>query len=199
MPIGHSGGVPTETDAVADEEQPEAPRRHFKRIYLFYGAVILGTIVMWAYVYSPLAVHGAPDALNDTSIGPRAEAICKQTADRLNALPKPFDTPDQNQRADVVAQSNTELATMLDQLAAVPWAPVTDQASSDRDHRIYDEWLADWRTYLGNRTDYVNRLRTDRNARIFVTQKGSKQITDPIDGFAQDSGMPSCATPGDIF
>jgi hypothetical protein len=209
--VGHSGGVPTETETVPDEGSPEEPsegstegsterpRHEFRPRHLFYGLIVLGIVVMWAYVLGPWASTKAPDALDDGSVGPRAEAVCQQTAAQINALPKPFDTPDPNQRADVVARSNADYGDMLDQLAAVPWAPVTDQAASDRDHRIYNEWVDDWRTYLGNRVDYVNRLRTDRNARIFVTQKGPMQITNPIDGFARDSGMPTCSTPGDIF
>jgi hypothetical protein len=207
-PVGHSGGVPTETlpgdvpgdsTPLPDDESPTLSRWRITPLRIFYVLVVVAIIAMWAFVYSPLAVGNAPDALYDTSVGPRAEAICKQTADQLARLPAPFDTPDPNQRADVVQQSNTDLSAMLDQLAAVPWAPVTDQESSDRDHRIYNEWLGDWRTYLANRVDYANRLRTDRDARIFEAQKGSKQITEPIGGFAQDSLMPSCAPPGDIF
>jgi hypothetical protein len=193
--------VPAETEAARDAEpaDAEAPRRRFRPIHVFYLVVVVGILAMWAYVLGPWASDTAPDALDDTTVGPKAEAICQQADAQLAALPKPFDTPDPSARADVVAKGNAALAAMIDQLAAVPWAPVTDQASSDRDHRIYNEWLDDWRTYLGNRNDYVNRLRVDRDARIYVTQKGAKQITDPIDGFARVSGMPSCATPGDIF
>jgi hypothetical protein len=208
VPTGPTGPTAPEASSAAASEAPEPdaaapdeprPRRHFKPIHGVYLAIVIGILAMWAYVLGPWASDKPPDALDDTTIAPQAETICQQTVAQLNALPKPFDTPDQNQRADVVAKGDADIATMLDQLATVQWAPVTDQASSDRDHRIYNEWLGDWHTYLGNREDYVNRLRTDRDARIFVTQKGSKQITDPIDGFARDTGMPSCATPGDIF
>ena len=113
------------------------------------------------------------------------------------ALPKASETPDPNQRADVVVQSNRMLTGMIDRLATIPLAGTPEDV--DRDRRIYDEWIADWRVYVSDRDDYANRLRSDREARIFVTQKGAKQITEPIGGFAKSNQMPACQPPGDIF
>src|SRR5262245_26132214 len=90
------------------------------------AVVILGIIAMWAYAFSPLAERPAPDALLDTTVGPKAEAVCKATVAQLDALPKPAQTPDPNQRADVVVQSNQLLAAMIDRLAPLPISGAPD-------------------------------------------------------------------------
>lgn len=159
--------------------------------------MVVAMVAMWAYAFSPLARRSAPDAMRDATIGPRAESICKQTADELTRLPKAFATGDPATRADVVQSSNEMLARMVEQLEQLE--PLGELDAREHDAKIYAEWINDWRTYLHDRQDYVTRLRGDRNARIFVTQKGAKQITEPIGGFARSNVMPSCQPPGDII
>ena len=60
------------------------------------------------------------------------------------------------------------------------------------------EWLGDWQIYLDNRQDYVDRLREDGDARIFVAEKDGRQITVAVDRFAEINDMPSCRTPKDV-
>ena len=60
------------------------------------------------------------------------------------------------------------------------------------------EWIADWRTYLGDREAYADALRTDPEARLYVTAKDREQVTEYIDAFAADNHMPACATPIDV-
>ena len=83
---------------------------------------------------------------------------------------------------------------MLDELTAS--AP---PAELSNDGRMINEWLADWRTYMGDRERYVDALDADTNARFFVTEKvKGQQITKPIDFFATYNDMPNCVTPGDL-
>ena len=42
--------------------------------------VVLGIVAMWAYAFSPLAQGPAPDALNDTTLGLRAEVVSSEAA-----------------------------------------------------------------------------------------------------------------------
>ena len=62
------------------------------------------------------------------------------------------------------------------------------------------DWVDDWGTYLDDRVDYAERLRTDDDARFLETAKGSdtKGITRAINSFAQVNKMMSCVTPGDV-
>jgi hypothetical protein len=72
-------------------------------------------------------------------------------------------------------------------------APAGDQ------RRRANEWLSDWRTYLGDRERYADALRADPDARLLVSEKPGEgqQITEWIDEFAKANRMPSCASPTD--
>ena len=71
----------------------------------------------------------------------------------------------------MVAQSNVILRDMLAQLKAI--AP-----TADRDGKMTQEWLGDWGTYVGNREDYVNRLRVDPKARFLESPEEQRQRAD---------------------
>ena len=90
----------------------------------------------------------------------------------------------------MVTQANDELTTMLSRLDGL--APAAD---ADQDGRMVQEWLGDWRTYLGDRERYAAALRDDPTARFLVTEKASQQITKPIDFFATYNDMANCVTP----
>jgi hypothetical protein len=62
-----------------------------------------------------------------------------------------------------------------------------------------EEWLADWRVYLGDRQDYAEAVRTDGNAALLVSEKEGtgRQITGWIDEFALSNKMDDCVTPTD--
>ncbi len=184
-------------------------RTRLTPLRLLLGVIVAVMIAMWAYAFSPLARRPAPDTMTNPAVAQRSEEICKKAAEVLSALPKAGDTADPTARADVVNQSNAILARMLDDLDAVVASPGgarskqlsnnPGQTDADHDAGLFREWLADWRTYLADRTDYASRLRGDSSARLFVTQKGARQVTEPIDGFASSNKMASCASPGDIF
>jgi hypothetical protein len=98
------------------------------------------------------------------------------------------------ERADVVARADAAFGDMLDDLEGMlHLAPAGDQRLRA------SEWLADWRTYLGDREDYVEALRADPGARLLVSEKPGegRHITGWIDEFAKANRMPSCVTPAD--
>jgi len=95
-------------------------------------------------------------------------------------------------RAGVIAQANSYLSDMLDQLdQVVPSEPADESAS-------IKEWLGDWRVYVSDRTNYAQRLQTDPEARFYVTAKDRRQITQPIDFFAKANLIYNCQVPSDI-
>jgi hypothetical protein len=94
----------------------------------------------------------------------------------------------------VLARANAAYAAMLDDLDDLETlVPTRDE------RRRADEWLGDWRTYLGDRERYAEALRTDPDARLLVSEKPGEgqQITGWIDEFANANRMPSCASPTD--
>ena len=79
---------------------------------------------------------------------------------------------------------------MLDELA--------DLTPDGEDGEVVTEWLADWRTYLGDRDDFARGCAERPRARLLVTPKHGEQITEFIDAFAKDNRMTACGTPADV-
>jgi hypothetical protein len=149
-------------------------------------------VALWGFVYVWAAQQKPVDRLASPSFGHRAEQICADTMTKLAQLPPAGSSKTNVARAAVVAQSNVELGSMLSQLAAV--APTTGN-----DGRMLREWLVDYHTYLSNRVDYADRLRTDPSARFYESEKQpGEQITIPIDTLATANGMDSCTAPEDL-
>jgi hypothetical protein len=187
-----SADPPDVSDLVDPTAEPDRSRR--RRLIGPTAAVIMCVLIigMWVVVYWWGAVQKPADKLDNSTFGQQAEPICRTTTAQLNALPKAFQTPTNTGRAAVVAQTNDDLREMLTRLAAI--APTTGT-----DGRIVHEWLHDYSTYVGNREDYVRRLRTDPDARFYESQKDpGEQITDPVDSFATANGMNDCVAPEDL-
>jgi hypothetical protein len=155
--------------------------------------LVVGMVSMWGYVLYLAIGPGRQDPvdrLHDPRFAEAAEARCDGAHNAIDQLPAADQTPAPVERADVVDQADAVLAAMLDDLEGL--APGGD------DGVITREWIADWRTYLGDRQAYAEALRTDPGARLLVTAKDHEQITEFIDAFAADNRMPACATPLDV-
>ena len=166
-----------------------SPRRVIAYRVVAIG-IVLGMVLLWTFVLTRKA-SPPPDELDDKAFASTAQSTCSTTKAALDQLPQAFQSQSASDRADVVTQSNEELGAMLVTLrAAVPPA--------ERDQRMLTEWIGDWQIYLDNRIDYVDRLREDPDARLYVAEKDSRQITVAIDRFAEVNDMPACRTPKDI-
>jgi len=151
-------------------------------------------MALWGYALWGPTERTFPGALADPAFATQAEAICTVTASQLAALEPAYETRDSGARAEVLEEANGDLAAMLAQLTEI--APSAD---SGNDGRMIQAWLADWRTFLGDRERYVVALQADAGARFYVSEKDGRQITEPIDFFAERANdMPNCVTPGDV-
>lgn len=188
-----SSGPGTQVDP-ATEDEGARPR---KGVLIAGAAILLAMLGMWAWIFS-YHMSGSwrnetPGRMDDRVYGDLAEERCSSTEARLAALPQAFEAETAQERADVVAASNVELSSLLDDLAAIPVATRHDQD-------MITEWLADWHQYVADREDYVQRLREDPDARFYVTQsdRDEVQITVGMDRFAALNDMPACMTPQDL-
>jgi len=170
-------------------EEPPA-RRRVTPSRVVIVLILLGIAGLWGYALTRQPQR-PPDQIDDVNFATRAEEICASTTTARDALPQAFQTEDPAERARVVEDSNAALAAMLNELRAIVPA-------AERDHRMLSEWLDDWDTYLGDRTNYVGRLRDEGDTRIYVAEKDGRQITVAIDRFAEVNDMASCRTPKDI-
>jgi hypothetical protein len=183
-PDRHSGTVPT------DAEEKSTPVRRVTAGRTVAVVILLGIALLWIYALTRQP-EPPPDRLDDATYAVAAEQICSAAVQEIDRLPQAHDATTPTERAEIVAQSNIVLSSMLSSLerAAPP---------GERDRRMLDEWLGDWSVYLENRRDYVDRLRAEGDTRIYVAEKDGRQITVAVDRFAEVNDMLSCRTPKDI-
>jgi hypothetical protein len=150
-------------------------------------------VLMWVYVLYLAIGPGRqppPDRLDDPTFARQAQLICDSAHDEVDEVLPAFLSDDPSVRADAITRANDLFATMLDDLEAI--------APRGEDGDLVMKWLADWRTYLGDRQAYADALRVDPEARLLVTAKDQAQITEFIDAFAADNKVTACATPLDV-
>jgi hypothetical protein len=187
-------GTPAEAGTSGGDE---APGRRWTPTRLVLVVVVLGLVAMWGYVlYLAFGPGRQPpiDRLDDPAFAESAEERCAAAVADVAELPVASASRDAEARAEVLDRANATFAAMLDDLDGMTTlAPAGDQ------RRRATEWLADWRTYLGDREAYSEALHTDPDARLLVSEKPGEgqQITGWIDEFAKANRMPSCATPLD--
>lgn len=148
---------------------------------------------MWGYVLYLAVGPGRqppPDRLDDPAFATLAQGICTTALDDVAQLPSAIAAESATERAGIVERANERFDAMLDDLDRI--------VPSGADGDIVEQWLADWRTYLGDRSDFVDALRTDPGAQLLVTAKDQDQITEFIDAFSGDNRMIACATPIDV-
>ena len=179
--------------APAPARADETPRRRWTLGKIAVVVCVVGLTAMWAYALSGVAGNDVAGRLDDRSFGPTANPVCAAAKADIDALPRSFQTPEPGDRADVVDQGTARLRIMVDELRALP-------RPSGPDGDMIEQWLDDWETYLANRDDYTARLRVDRNARFYVTQREAdkRQITLGLDRFAAINKMADCTTPDDV-
>jgi hypothetical protein len=171
----------------------DQPTRRWTPGRVVVTVLVVGMVAMWGYVlylaFGP-GRQDPPDRLDDPAFAVAAEQRCGETLDVVASLPDADESTSATERAAVIEEANGEFAGMLDDLAAM--APAGD------DGELVSEWLADWRTYLGDREAFVDALRDDPDAQLLVSPKDNEQITEYLDAFAADNRMPACATPIDV-
>src|SRR5690606_17941223 len=146
---------------------------------------VLALVAMWGYVvYLAFGPGRQPpiDRLDDRACAAAAEERCADALDTVEALPPANAAHDATERPAVLEQANATFAAMLDELEGMlDLAPAGDQRGRAA------EWLADWRTYLGDREAYAASLRTDPAARLLVSEKEGegRHVTGWIDEFAK--------------
>jgi hypothetical protein len=173
------------------------PGGRWRPTRLLIIAVVVGLVSMWGYVVYLAFGPGrqpSPDRIDDPAFAEAAEDRCAEAVDRVDELPPAQDTTDPRERAAVLDEANSVFADMLDDLdAMVTLVPAGD------DRTAATEWLADWRVFLHDREDFADRLRTDPDARMLVSEKEgqARHITEWIDEYALANHMSSCASPLD--
>lgn len=175
------------------DHDEQAHQRRWTPGRVVLTAVVIALVGMWGYVLYLAIGPGRqppPDRLEDPTFATAAQDRCSAALDVVDDLPDATQAEDPAQRAAVVHEANEVFAAMLDDVEAL--------TPEGEDGELVTAWLADWRTYLDDREDYVEALATDPEARLLVSAKDNDQITEFIDAFAADNRMPACGTPIDV-
>ena len=96
------------------------------------------------------------------------------------------------ERAAIVDQATDIVGAMLDR------GRRRRSVATTRGIAIVPQWEADYRTYLGNRRAFTDRLRTGANDPFTETAVDGIPISEKLEQFAGDNEMPSCAPPRDL-
>lgn len=160
---------------------------------LVLAVAIAAMVAMWAYILYLAIGPGrqAPiDRLEDPAFAAAAQERCSAALDQVALLPDAAESPSPEARAGVIEEANAIFDAMLDDLLLL--------APQGEEGEMVAAWVADWRTYLGDRQAYADALRSDPTASFLVSAKDNEQVTEFIDGFAADNQMPACGTPLDV-
>ncbi len=182
--------------AVAEPGAPTSgPRRRNPFVLAAILVAVAFIVFMWIYAFF-FATDEGINRIGDRAWSAEAETICAAANEQRSALAD-YRTLDQvgtdalAERAEIVEQANTILATMLDELEQRP-------PNDAKGQRIIPTWLADWRTYLGNRIEYVADLRAGDGSGFAETEIDGSPISNFIGDVARQNEMPSCQVPLDL-
>jgi hypothetical protein len=185
-------GSPDEADAPGTTgDELDDDRRGWTPARIAAVVVGLAIALFWIWIFSGAPAKDNPDQLDDPSYVSALEARCVDLRADIAELPLPEETPTAPERAAVIAEANALIATFIDDVEA-------DAPTEGDDAISMAGWLTDWKLYLANREDYVERLNEDASARLLLDES---ELGDSVDKtiqiFAEINRIPDCATPGD--
>lgn len=156
------------------------------------AAVVVGLVAMWVYAFSGAARRESPLRVADRRWAAEAEAACAPMAGAIDELGPASAAGTPQERAVMLREANGEVAAAIDRLAGL------EPPADAEDARMVTRWLADWRTYLGDREAYADALAAGRDERFTLTGVNGDPITEQMDDFALYNELPSCETPPDV-
>ena len=153
---------------------------------------VIAMVMLWVAIFAGYFNKDNPDKLQDEAYVAQLEEQCQGLRDDLDTLPNAADTTSAAERADVLDDANVMVGDFIDELEA--GAPTSGDAQIS-----VEGWIRDWRTYLANREDFADRLRTDPGAQLLLDRS---ELGDSVDKtiqiFSQVNEIPACDTPGDV-
>lgn len=150
---------------------------------------------MWLYAFV-FASREAVNKIGDSGWQQRAESLCAA------ALLKRLELADfrliedsgpdaLRQRADIIDKATDTLEEMVTSIASVPPTDAKGLA-------LVPQWIADYKTYVQDRRDYADVLRSGVNEPFSETMVDGLPLSEKISTFAADNRAPSCKAPIDL-
>ena len=183
--------MPLKTAPPPEVDQPLGMYWKLWRVLAVLAALAIALFWIWIFTGGPKKAN--PDRLDDRAYVSRTEDRCQQLLVDLNALPPAQDSKTATARADVLDQANGMVSKMVGTIEA-------DAPRTGDDGKSLRLWFADWHTYLQDREDFADRLRTNPDAKFLLSENAELKdsVDKTIEVFADVNDMPDCATPGDV-
>jgi hypothetical protein len=167
--------------------------RQFARLTIIIACVAMAAMWVYAFGFSP---RESINKIYDEAWASQAEARCTQAREQRAELSdlstfNVNDTVALAKRADIIEQANTSLKSMIYDIEKI-------SVSNDKGRALVPLWLADYRTYLDDRADYVALLRSGTFNRFSETQVEGVPISERIGKFAKDNEIRACIPPFDL-
>lgn len=152
-------------------------------------------IFMWFYAFV-LAPRESANNIHDTAWSERSEATCRRAAEYRTGLADlskvdPSDTGALATKADIIDKATDSVERTLDALAA-------DTPSTAKGRELVPEWIADFRTYVRDRRDYAETLRSGTLVEFSESLVEGLPVTERLGKFARENHMPTCQPPRDL-
>jgi hypothetical protein len=148
---------------------------------------------IWALLF---ASKEAVNRIGDRAWAERAQEICRDAGAARQGLAdyRRVDEDDPAmlaERGDLIDRVTDVIERMLDDVVAV-------DPTDDKGRAIVPQWEADYRTYLEDRRQFADDLRSGRNEPFRETAVDGIPISEKLEVFAGDNDMPACAPPHDL-
>ena len=151
--------------------------------------------VMWVYAFV-FASRESVNLIGDKAWQQYAEKRCMQARLERAELADFRKIEDAGpgalaRRADIVDKATQTIEDAIDDIAAQPVVDEKGQA-------IVPLWIADYRTYIQDRRDYAEMLRSGRNDPFAETRIDGLPLSEKVSTFATANRMPACQAPVDL-
>lgn len=175
------------------DEEPTAPLTTSQKLFrVVAGLVVIASFGVWAYAYSGYADRERPDLLAEPDLAAAAEHICANALADVAAMPNAIEAADEVERASQIRAATSRFDAMVAELAVFDFV-------DERDDRIFQAWLEDWRVILDDRRDYADRLALDPDEIFYITDTGvAERLDKRVTRFANTNLMVSCGSPTDV-
>lgn len=154
------------------------------RVLFPIGVIFFVGFWTWALFF---ADKEAVNKIDDREWAARAEAICAPVKQEIRELDL-LASDDLDVRAELVTESTDLLDRMIDDVTAV-------EPSDPKGRDIVPRWVADYRALIAQRYDYADDLRNGIVRQFSEPARNGIPVTEPLETFAGDNEMPSCAPP----
>jgi len=164
------------------------------RLSIVIACLLIGAMWVYAFVF---ASRESINKIYDDEWSARAQTRCEQAAQERSALTN-LTRIDENDpqtlviRADLVDQATNSLEEMVNDLEK-------DKPSTEKDLALVPKWIGDYRTYIQDRRDYANELRTGELTTFSETLVDDVPVSERIGKFARENEMRACQPPFDLI